>query len=332
VARRDGATGTGGVFYYFSDHLKTASVITDSAGVIKAESDYYPWGGELQLVNNDTNDYKFTGKKRDTETGLDYFGARYYSNGLGRWVSADWSVTPVPVPYADFSDPQSLNQYAYVRNIPTTNVDPDGHDCPVCDLDQEVKELIQSLQHLTPAAAPAVVSAAPAAVLALPSAGAMYLVATQPPMENHPADDPPSAGNMMLDALNPSFQPAPPLPAQTQTQTEEPPPAPAPAPASGGAQKGNGREGKQERLNELGKDPKTSSADRGWIKQDQNAIKNGKRDTVRVPPGKHMAHARGREASKGYSHTTSPSSLQNIQNHRTQHKYDANGTKNKERP
>jgi uncharacterized protein RhaS with RHS repeats len=86
VARRDGATGAGGVFYYFSDHLKTASVITDSGGVIKAESDYYPWGGELQFVNNDSNDYKFTGKKRDQETGLDYFGARYYSNGLGRWV------------------------------------------------------------------------------------------------------------------------------------------------------------------------------------------------------------------------------------------------------
>jgi hypothetical protein len=44
VARRDGPTGTGGVFYYFSDHLKTASVITDSAGVIKAESDYLPLG------------------------------------------------------------------------------------------------------------------------------------------------------------------------------------------------------------------------------------------------------------------------------------------------
>ena len=61
-------------------------MITDSAGVIKAESDYYPWGGELKFVNNDSNDYKFTGKKRDIETGLDYFGARYYSNGLGRWV------------------------------------------------------------------------------------------------------------------------------------------------------------------------------------------------------------------------------------------------------
>jgi RHS repeat-associated protein len=134
VARRDGATGAGGVFYYFSDHLKTASVITDSAGVIKAESDYYPWGGELQFVNNDSNDYKFTGKKRDLETGLDYFGARYYSNGLGRWVSADWSTTPVPVPYAVLGDPQSLNLYTYVRNTPTTTMDPDGHCIPVCDI------------------------------------------------------------------------------------------------------------------------------------------------------------------------------------------------------
>jgi RHS repeat-associated protein len=128
VARRDGATGTGGVFYYFSDHLKTASVITDSAGVIKAESDYYPWGGELQFVANDSNDYKFTGKKRDLETGLDYFGARYYSNGLGRWVSADWSATPVPVPYTDFYDPQTLNLYQFVGGNPASKADPDGHD------------------------------------------------------------------------------------------------------------------------------------------------------------------------------------------------------------
>src|ERR1043165_144215 len=127
VARRDGATGTGGTFYYFSDHLKTASVITDPAGVIKAESDYYPWGGELQFVNNDSNDYKFTGKKRDLETGLDYFGARYYSNGLGRWISADWSSTPVPVPYADFGNPQSLKLYGFVGGNPASKADPDGH-------------------------------------------------------------------------------------------------------------------------------------------------------------------------------------------------------------
>ena len=85
VARKS----TNGVFYYFSDHLKTASVITDSAGNIKSESDFYPWGGELQFVNNDSNHYKFTGKERDAETALDYFGARYYSNGLGRFMTPD---------------------------------------------------------------------------------------------------------------------------------------------------------------------------------------------------------------------------------------------------
>jgi len=95
------------VSYYFSDRLKTADVITDAAGNIKSESDYYPWGGELPFIANDSNHYKFTGKERDAETQLDYFGARYYSNGLGRWISPDWSSAPVPVPYADLSDPQS---------------------------------------------------------------------------------------------------------------------------------------------------------------------------------------------------------------------------------
>jgi RHS repeat-associated protein len=116
-----------GIFYYFSDHLKTASVITDSAGVIKAESDYYPWGGELQFVANDSNHYKFTGKERDGESGLDNMGARYYSSGLGRFVTPDWAAKPAAVPYAVLGDPQSLNLYTYVRNIPTTTFDPDGH-------------------------------------------------------------------------------------------------------------------------------------------------------------------------------------------------------------
>jgi RHS repeat-associated protein len=127
VARKDFPSNA--ISYYFSDQLKTASVITDASGVIKAESDYYPWGGELQFVNNDSNHYKFGGHEHDIETGLDYFGARYYSNGLGRWVSADWSATPVPVPYADLHDPQTLNLYAYVRNNTLSNVDTDGHAC-----------------------------------------------------------------------------------------------------------------------------------------------------------------------------------------------------------
>jgi RHS repeat-associated protein len=123
VARKS----TNGVFYYFSDHLKTASVVTDFVGSIKSESDFYPWGGELQFVANDSNHFKLTGKERDSETGLDYFGARYYSNALSRFLTPDWAAKASAVPYADFADPQSLNLYTYVRSIPTSRADADGH-------------------------------------------------------------------------------------------------------------------------------------------------------------------------------------------------------------
>jgi RHS repeat-associated protein len=151
VARRDLVTPTG-VFYYFSDHLKTASVITDATGVIKADSDYYPWGGELQFVNADANHYKFTGKERDTESGLDNMGARYYSSGLGRFVTPDWSAKPVPIPYADLTNPQSFNQYAYVLNNPSTKLDPDGHRVELDNTtDKDRKATAQRiLKNLTP--------------------------------------------------------------------------------------------------------------------------------------------------------------------------------------
>jgi len=125
VARKDFPGNA--VSYYFSDHLKTTDIVTDAQGNIKNESDFYPWGGELQFLNNDSNHYKFTGKERDNETNLDYFGARYYSNALGRWLSPDWSAKPVPIPYADITDPQTLNLYGYLRALPTTLVDQDGH-------------------------------------------------------------------------------------------------------------------------------------------------------------------------------------------------------------
>ncbi len=125
VARKDFPGNA--ISYYFSDHLKTATVITDSAGHIKSESDYYPWGGEIQLSNGDSNHYKFTGKERDPESSLDYFGARYYSNSLGRFMTPDWAAKATAVPYADYADPQSLNLYTYVRNLPTVRFDPDGH-------------------------------------------------------------------------------------------------------------------------------------------------------------------------------------------------------------
>ena len=78
---------------------------------------------------DDATPLHFTGKERDTESGNDYFDARYYSSAMGRFLSPDWSAKEDPVPYAQLDDPQSLNLYAYVRNNPLINVDADGHDC-----------------------------------------------------------------------------------------------------------------------------------------------------------------------------------------------------------
>jgi RHS repeat-associated protein len=78
--------------------------------------------------------HRFTGKERDTETGLDYFGARYYGSNMGRWMSPNWRESPTPVPYADFSDPQTLNVYGYIRNNPLSHADADGHCCDLNDV------------------------------------------------------------------------------------------------------------------------------------------------------------------------------------------------------
>jgi RHS repeat-associated protein len=64
---------------------------------------------------------RFTGKERDAETGLDYFGARYLSSAQGRFTSPDpFQASAKP------TDPQTWNRYAYVRGAPLVFVDVNG--------------------------------------------------------------------------------------------------------------------------------------------------------------------------------------------------------------
>lgn len=86
-----------------------------------------------------------TGKERDSESGNDYFGARYYSSAMGRFMSPDWSAKIEPVPYAKLTDPQSLNLYAYMRNNPLRGTDPDGHDMNVQNPCNGVKNCASSV-------------------------------------------------------------------------------------------------------------------------------------------------------------------------------------------
>jgi RHS repeat-associated protein len=77
-----------------------------------------------------------TGKERDAETGLDYFGARYYGSSMGRLLSPDPDNASAFL-YPD--DPQSWNGYAYARNNPLTYTDPTGEVYEVCQKDEKGK-------------------------------------------------------------------------------------------------------------------------------------------------------------------------------------------------
>ena len=101
--------------------------MTQNNGTPCYDADFDPFGGEHAYTNTCSQNYKFEGKERDTETGNDDFGARYYSNRFGRWLSADWSAVPVPVPYANLTNPQTLNLYSMVADDPESFADLDGH-------------------------------------------------------------------------------------------------------------------------------------------------------------------------------------------------------------
>jgi RHS repeat-associated protein len=106
-ARRD---ASGNVYYYFQDQIGTSRLMATSGATVCYDADYTPFGQELAYTTTCSQNYKFTGKERDTETGNDNFGARYYPNNLGRFL------TPDPLMASGrASNPQTWNRYADVQ-------------------------------------------------------------------------------------------------------------------------------------------------------------------------------------------------------------------------
>jgi RHS repeat-associated protein len=118
------------IHYQLHDWLGTRRMQTDSNGNPEMTCVSGPFG-DMSVPCVGLSKKQFTGKERDTESGLDYFGARYYAGNMGRFMSPDWSAKQEPVPYSKLDDPQTLNLYGYVRNNPLSKADPDGH-CPWC--------------------------------------------------------------------------------------------------------------------------------------------------------------------------------------------------------
>jgi RHS repeat-associated protein len=135
IAKAPGVIATSGTEYYHADHLGSARLMTNAQGTVipGSEGTFLPYGQELAPTTTN-NHYKFTGKERDSESGLDYFGARYYGSTMGRFA------TPDPEQETGFlymGDPQAWNGYAYARNNPLNVVDPTGYSYEYCSQDEK---------------------------------------------------------------------------------------------------------------------------------------------------------------------------------------------------
>lgn len=118
-----------GVNFHLNDWLGTRRMDTDASGSPGPIYQSYPFGELVPGAPTITSpEHFFTGKERDSNSGLDYFGARHYASSMGRFMSPDWSAVEEPVPYSKLDDPQTLNLYGYVGNNPLSRVDADGHE------------------------------------------------------------------------------------------------------------------------------------------------------------------------------------------------------------
>jgi RHS repeat-associated protein len=107
--------------YQYDNHLGSACLELDNAAAIISYEEYHPFGTTSYRSGRTETEvslkrYKYVGKERDEETGLYFYGARYYAGWLGRFVSVD--------PKA--GERQWLNPYNYVQNNPINKIDPDG--------------------------------------------------------------------------------------------------------------------------------------------------------------------------------------------------------------
>jgi RHS repeat-associated protein len=105
-----------GTRYYHQDHLSNRLVTNSSGGVLE-QLGTFPYGEQWYNATGDK--LYFTTYERDSESGNDYAQARYSNSRTGRFNSPD----PIT---GSTSDPQSLNRYSYVRNLPVMLTDPAG--------------------------------------------------------------------------------------------------------------------------------------------------------------------------------------------------------------
>ena len=159
---------------YATDHLGSSSVLTNNDGSYHERIEYLPYGEvwveDAAINSNYCTPYKFTGKELDKETGLYYFGAKYYDARISRWISTDPALEkyfPKPNDYDTEHDfywyilndasgklpgmggvynVLNLDMYHYAGNNPVKLVDPDGNQSFPYDIGNPLSFMIDLLK------------------------------------------------------------------------------------------------------------------------------------------------------------------------------------------
>ena len=108
--------------YYHPDHLHSTAVLSDPSGNLTQHYEYSAFGQDRYTYSSTAFPVskRYTSQVLDEDTGLYFYGARYYAPELARFIQPD-DILP------DFSDPQSYNRYSYALNNPLRYTDPSGH-------------------------------------------------------------------------------------------------------------------------------------------------------------------------------------------------------------
>ena len=114
----------GVLHYYVSDQINSTRIVTDSTGTVVYSAAHEPYGGiqKTWVTTPFDPEPKFSGKPRDAESELDYFGARYYDRAQYRFISTD----PESNPMGRTNDLREWNLFSYCRDNPLNFIDPDG--------------------------------------------------------------------------------------------------------------------------------------------------------------------------------------------------------------
>ncbi len=313
---------------------------------ILEENNYYPFGLKHQGYNSDNKQpnykYKYNNKELQDELGLavyDY-GARFYDPATGRWYTMDAMAEK----YSEMSP------YNYALNNPVIFVDPDGNEVEMCcdGLKAFVLTAVDDSfgtdyrnqydngstayhngvmsAHASTMAVGAFMMADGAMSATAGTTGLLASGAVAATGIGAPAGAIGATGSGLLLAKGVVEGVAGSIIAGNAASNMI---SDSKVNGNSSEKSNGGRSGKQKRLEEVGNDPKTSSADRGWIKQEKNSIdrkstrqsKDGTlkpQKNIRNPPGKDLAHPYKKPAREGNSYKDAK--LKNTADHRTEHK------------